>query len=147
MYIDDLGSTLGDSKVYSDFLQKGSHHSSCAVFNLDQLLFRCETQLAVILFFDDVFYSDQKEKRKQGQNTHVFVLFRNPRCQMQIATLSRQMGIFNSKTVQSAYKQSTCLDDKFGYLILDTRAQTADHVRLISKIFPSEYPPICFLET
>ncbi len=116
--------------MYTEFLTKGSHHTNTLVFNLDQLLF-----------------SDQKEKRKQGQNTHVFVLFRNPRCQMQIGVLSRQLGILNPKTVQEAYRQSTCLDNKYGYLIIDTRADTADEVRLISRIFPEEYPPLCYIES
>lgn len=126
---DDLGSTLGDSKAYTRFLEIGSHHGNCITFNLDQQLF-----------------SDQREKRKQTLMTNVAVLFRTPMGKEQIERFSRKMGLVSKKTVQAAFCDCTGRHRPYGYLILDNRQTSADEARLITNVFRDQYPPLCYLD-
>ena len=69
-------------------------------------------------------------------NAQVLVIFKNPRDKAQIMCLARQVSPDNTKFIMSAYRQST--QKPHGYLILNLKQDTPDHLRIRDSIFYQE---------
>ena len=115
--LDDLMNET-DQRVTSLFT-KGSHHRNMSVMFIVQNLF-----------------GKNKEQRTISLNTHYMVIFKNPRDTSQITHLAKQMYPGKLKYVQESYKDAT--SSAHGYLLVDLRQDTPDHLRLRTNIFPPE---------
>ena len=115
--IDDLMAETDDriTKLFT----KGSHHRDISVLYIVQNLF-----------------GKNKEQRTISLNSHYIVLFKNPRDGAQITNLAKQMYPGRVSYVQESFKDATATPH--GYLLLDLRQDTPDHLRLRSNIFPYE---------
>ena len=115
--LDDLMNET-DQRV-TNLFTKGSHHRNMSVMMIVQNLF-----------------GKNKEQRTISLNSHYLVVFKNPRDASQITHLAKQMYPGKLKYVQESYKDATC--SAHGYLLVDLRQDTPDHLRLRTSIFPLE---------
>ena len=115
--IDDL-MCESDERVTRLFT-KGSHHRDISVIHIVQNLF-----------------NKHKEQRTINLNSHYIVLFKNPRDASQITHLAKQMYPGQTRYMQEAYKSAT--SKPFGYLLVDLKQDTPEHLRLRTNIFPGE---------
>lgn len=115
--IDDQMSDV-DYRV-SQLFTKGSHHRNVSVIYIVQNLF-----------------DQNKEHRTISLNTHYMVIFKNPRDGSQIEHLAKQMYPGHVPYVRDAFAQAT--KEAHGYLLVDLKQSTPDHLRLRSHIFPGE---------
>jgi GTPase SAR1 family protein len=115
--LDDLMAETDDrvTKLFT----RGSHHRNLSVIYIVQNLF-----------------GKNKEQRTISLNSHYIVLFKNPRDGSQITNLAKQMYPGRTSYVQEAFKDATA--HPHGYLLLDLRQDTPDHLRLRANIFPDE---------
>ena len=90
--------------------------------------------LSVILLLQNLYHQG-KFSRDINLNAHYLILFRNPRDQMQIKHLSRQLG--QSDNILKAYNDST--SEYYGYLLIDISPASDPTYMLRTKIFPDEY--------
>lgn len=116
--IDDL-MTETDGRV-TDLFTKGSHHKNMSVMYIVQNLF-----------------GKNKEQRTISLNSHYLVVFKNPRDASQITHLAKQMYPGRIKYVQDSFKDAT--SSPHGYLLVDLRQETPDHLRLRTDIFPPNH--------
>ena len=116
--IDDLMNETDDrvTKLFT----KGSHHRNASVMYIIQNLF-----------------GKNKEQRTISLNSHYLVIFKNPRDASQITHLAKQMYPGKLKYVQESFKDATTRPH--GYLLVDLRQETPDHLRLRTNIFPPEH--------
>ena len=115
--IDDQMAEI-DSSVTKLFT-KGSHHLNIS-----------------IVFIVQNIFSSNKEHRTISLNTHYMILFKNPRDKTQISHLSKQMFPGKSNYMQESYLNA--VSNPYGYLLIDLRQQTPDHLRLRTDIFPHQ---------
>jgi hypothetical protein len=115
--IDDLMAETDDrvTKLFT----KGSHHRDVSVVYIVQDLF-----------------SKNKEHRSISLNAHYLVIFKSPRDASQITHLAKQMYPGNIKYLQETFQDAT--SSPHGYLLVDLKQQTPEHMRLRSHIFPGE---------
>lgn len=124
--LDDLMAET-DERVTKLFT-KGSHHRSLSVMLIVQNLF-----------------GKNKEQRTISLNSHYIVLFKNPRDASQITHLGKQMFPGKLKYIQESFKDAT--SQPHGYLLLDLRQETPDHLRLRTRIFPSrEHQQVVYVQ-
>ena len=117
LIIDDLmGET--DQSVMNLFT-KGSHHRNLSVLHLVQNLF-----------------NKNKHTRTISLNAHYLVLFKNPRDASQVTQLAKQMYPGHVKFLQEAFADAT--SEAYGYLLIDLKQQTPEHLRLRTNILPDE---------
>lgn len=114
LVLDDLMSET-DARVTKLFT-KGSHHRNVSVLYIVQNIF-----------------DRNKELRTISLNSHYIVLFKNPRDGSQITNLAKQMYPGKVSYVQEAFKDATAAPH--GYLLLDLRQETPDHLRIRTNIF------------
>ena len=121
MIIDDLMAETDDrvTKLFT----KGSHHRNLSVMYIVQNLF-----------------GKNKEQRTISLNSHYLVIFKNPRDASQITNLAKQIYPGKVKYVQESYKDATSVP--YGYLLIDLRQDTPDHLRLRTAMFPGEYQAV-----
>lgn len=112
--IDDLMSET-DERV-TNLFTKGSHHRDMSVIYIVQNLF-----------------GKNKEQRTISLNSQYLVVFKNPRDASQITHLAKQMYPGQTRYVQEAFKDATSA--AHGYLLLDLKQDTPDHLRLRTNIF------------
>lgn len=115
--VDDLMAET-DGRVTKLFT-KGSHHRNISVIDIVQNLF-----------------NKNKENRTISLNSQYMVLFKNPRDASQITHLAKQMYPGHTKFMQEAFENATLL--AFGYLLVDLKQDTPEHMRLRTNIFPGE---------
>jgi hypothetical protein len=115
--IDDLMSECG--REITNIFTKGSHHRNLSVWFLMQN-----------------FFHQAKEIRTITLNAHYIILFKNPRDKQQIKVLARQMYDKDSQAMEQAYAITSA--EPHGYLLIDLKQSTPDHLRLRSKIVPGE---------
>ena len=125
LIIDDLMAETDHS--VTRLFTKGSHHRN----------------ISVMLIVQNLFFKN-KESRTISLNSHYMVLFKNPRDASQITQLAKQMYPGKTRWMQEAYKDAT--SRPFGYLLVDLRQSTPEHLRLRSHIFPDEQPQEVYLE-
>ena len=115
--VDDLMAEAdeGVTKLFT----KGSHHRNISVMYIVQNLFH-----------------KAKDHRTISLNAHYLVLFKNPRDVSQITTIAKQMAPGRVPYVREAFQDAT--RDPYGYLLVDFKQSTPDHLRLRTHIFPGE---------
>ena len=119
LIIDDQ---MGDCLQHvSDLFTMGAHHDNCSVIFVSQ-----------VVFFKDKAY------RTACQNAMYLILFRSPRCKVQISHLARQM-FGKAEPMIAAFEDAT--SKPFSNLIVDCRPDTPDALRLRSNILPDEGEP------
>jgi hypothetical protein len=119
--IDDLMDDAGKSTMISNLFTKGSHHRN----------------LSVILIVQNLFHQG-RHMRDISLNANYIVLFKNPRDSRQIVSLSSQIYPNSTGYLTSAYKQAT--ERPHGYLIINLTQNASDTQRLVTGIFPPEFP-------
>lgn len=117
LIIDDLMQET-DERV-TQLFTKGSHHHNISVVYLVQNVF-----------------GKNKELRTISLNTHYMVIFKNPRDGSQITHLAKQMFPRNVKYLQEAFADAT--SQPHGYLLIDLKQETPDHLRLRTNILQSQ---------
>ena len=117
--LDDVMAEAGESKSVASMFTQGSHHRNMTVVFLVQNLFQ-----------------QAKQMRNISLNTHYMVLYKNPRDQGQIRTLSYQMYPTEKNFLADAFADATAAPHS--YLLLDLHPETPEHMRVRSQIFPGE---------
>ena len=115
--IDDL-MTETDGRVTNLFTKK-SHHCNTSVVYLVQSIF-----------------PKNRESRTISLNAQYIVAFKNPRDATQVTHLARQMYPGRVKYMQEAFKDAT--SGPYGYLLIDLKQETPEHLRLRTNVFPDE---------
>lgn len=122
LVLDDLMSRINETIV--EIFTKHSHHLNCSV----------------VFIVQNLFYQN-KLMRTISLNTHYIVLFKNPRDVGQIDYLARQISPGNKTYVREAYKDAT--SRSYGYLLIDLRPETPEHLRLKTKFYLKNYLQLC----
>ena len=115
---------VAHSKSVSTLFTKVSHHRKCGVWFVTQNLF-----------------SPSKETRTRFINAHYLIIFKNPRDNLAISTLARQMSL---PSLVSIFKDIT-MTAPYTYILLDFRQETPDKIRIHTNITPSTYPPVVYI--
>lgn len=113
--IDDLMNQASQNTEVQNLFTKYCHHRNLSCIYLVQNLF-----------------VQGKASRTISLNTNYLVLFNNPRDKYQISLLGRQMFPGNSKYFLEAFNDA--MASPFGYLLIDYKSKTPDHLRLRSNI-------------
>jgi hypothetical protein len=98
---------------------KGSHHRNLSIWFLMQ----------------NVFHKG-KEIRSITLNGQYIILFNNPRDVQQVKVLARQMYGDDHKVLEEAFADAT--SKPHGYLLMDLKQDTPQHLRLRTNILPGE---------
>ena len=114
--IDDLMTET--NKSVSNLFTKGSHHRNLSVLQLVQNVF-----------------DKNKHTRTISLNAHYLVLFKNPRDASQITHLAKQMYPGHVRFLQEVFGDAT--SEAYGYLFIDLKQETPEHLRLRTKIMPN----------
>jgi len=115
--VDDLMAET-DERVTKLFT-KASHHRDVSVIYIVQNMF-----------------NKNKENRTISLNTQYITLFKNPRDASQTTHLAKQMYPGHSKYFQEVFQDAT--SKAHGYLFIDLKQATPEHLRLRTHIFPDE---------
>ena len=115
--LDDLMSET--DKSVTDLFTKGSHHRNISVLHLVQNLF-----------------DKNKHARTISLNAHYLVIFKNPRDASQITHLAKQMYPGHIHFLQEVFADAT--SKPFGYLLIDLKQETPEHLRLRTSVMPNE---------
>lgn len=121
LIIDDLMTSAAKSTDIANIFTRVSHHRN----------------VSVILIVQNIFHQG-RSMRDMSINSKYTILFKNPRDSAQIQHLSRQIYPNSKNFLGDAYKQAT--KRPHGYILLDFDQRTADHRRVITGIFPPEFP-------
>ncbi len=111
--IDDLMIDASKDKDVSNMFTVGSHHKN----------------MSIICLLQNLFYQG-KENRTMSLNSHYLVLFKNPRDQLQVSCLARQMYPNNAGYFMEKFKKATSVP--FGCLVVDLKQTTLEENRLKS---------------
>lgn len=117
--IDDLMTELSDSVELSNLFTKRAHHLNISVMFVVQNMFH-----------------KGRVMRDIAINSHYYVLLSNRRDLLQISTLGRQLFPGNSSYFLESYKDA--IAKPFGYLIVDMKPDTPEHLRVRTNIFAAE---------
>jgi hypothetical protein len=98
---------------------KGSHHRNISIWFLLQN-----------------FFHKGKEIRSITLNAHYIILFKNPRDKQQVKVLARQMFDSDYQYMEEAFTDAT--SQPHGYLLVDLKQDTPEHLRLRTNILPGE---------
>lgn len=85
-----------------------------------------------VVYIVQNLYSQDRNHRTCALNASYTIVFRNIRDSGQITHLARQMFPAQGRYFMDAYKDATA--QPFGYLLIDTRTQTPDHLRLRTNV-------------
>jgi hypothetical protein len=121
LIIDDLMEDAGKSSKVANLFTRGSHHRN----------------LSVVLIVQNMFHQGRK-MRDISLNSSYIILFKNPRDMQQIISLGRQIYPRQNKYLSEAFALAT--KRPHGYLVVNLTQAAADHGRLLTGIFPPEYP-------
>ena len=116
------------NKDFENLFCNISHHRNCSIIFLTQNLF----------YKHPVF-------RTMSLNTHYLVTMKNDRDKQQISILGRQFSPGNSNFLTQVMQDAT--RKPYGYTLVDFKPNTAPAVRVLSNIFPHEFPVCVYLET
>ena len=115
--LDDLMSDIVKDEDLQQLFTHGSHHMNLTILYLTQNAF-CQGKCA----------------RTISLNCAYLILFKNPRDIYQIQLMGRQIGLPN--TLHEAYDD--CMEEKYGYLVVDLSPHHVGLPRLWSHVFPEE---------
>ena len=107
--LDDLMTSSAKDNRINELFTEGSHHRNMSVIAINQ----------------NLFYNKDPTQRR---NCHYLVLFNNPVDQQQVMTLARQMYPGDTQRLLRHFKAATSIP--YGYLVLDLKPFTSDHLRL-----------------
>ena len=113
---DDLMRDATKNSDICELYTEGSHHRN----------------LSVICLLQNIYHHG-RENRTMSLNTQYLVLFKNPRDQLQVMTLSRQMFPHRSYQFMDQFNRATA--KPFGYLVIDLKQNTPDYQRLRTDAF------------
>ena len=119
LVLDDLMGECSKDQRVSDLFTRGSHHKGISVLYLTQNLF-----------------PPGKLSRTISLNSHYFIVFKNPRDSLGIATLAKQMFPRRTQYLMDSFHDAT--KKPFSYLLIDCHPQTPESIRLRTNIFPGE---------
>ena len=125
LVIDDLSDSI-DHKLIGALFTRMSHHRN----------------ISVIFLLNNLYYRGLKNMRDISLNTNYLVLFKSPRDQSSILTLARQLFGKEYKLMLDAYADA--IKEKYGFLLIDSKAATPDIFRLRAKIFPDQLT-VCYV--
>lgn len=117
--LDDLMLDVVKNSEMEMLFTRGAHHKKLSIIYLNQNMF-CQG----------------KNARSISLNCHYLILFQNLRDCFQIKKLGQQIYPNQSQVLVEAYKD--CLQNDFGYLVIDLSPWSDHHYRLRSNIFPGE---------
>jgi flagellar motor protein MotB len=120
--LDDLMIDATKNKDISNMFTVGSHHRN----------------MSIICLLQNLFYQG-KENRTMSLNSHYLVLFKNPRDQLQVSHLARQMYPHNSGYFMEKFQKAT--SKPYGCLVVDLKQDTTDADRLKSGQLQGRGPP------
>ena len=109
--LDDLMLDATTNKDVSNMFTVGSHHKN----------------ISVICLLQNIFYQG-KENRTMSLNSHYLVLFKNPRDQLQVSCLARQMYPHKSAYFLEKFLKAT--SQPYGCLVVDLKQDTLEKDRL-----------------
>lgn len=104
-----------------------SHHMNCSIIFLTQNL-----------------YYQNNTFRTMSRNTQYLVLMKNDRDKLQGSILGKQYSPGNHTFIPQVLKEATKLP--YSYLIIDFSPETNSSVRVLSNIFPHEFPTRAYIE-
>ena len=81
-------------------------------------------------------FDQGKGHRTISLNAHYLVLLKNPRDASQITHIPKQVYPGHTQFVREAFEDAT--REPYGYLLIDLKQTTPDHLRLRTRIFPDE---------
>ena len=114
--LDDLSQESQNSKEFTNFLTRGSHHTNTTLISLEHFLF-----------------SNAAERRKQSPHFHQIILFKNNRSMTQINLLAKQSGMIEPEVVKQGF--TDIMQKDFAYLIVDMRTDTPQELRVLTNVF------------
>jgi len=117
--LDDLMNEVVKNSDIELLFTRGAHHKKLTVIYLNQNLF-CQG----------------KNAKSINLNCHYLVLFHNLRDNSQIKRLGQQIFPGEGEVLVQAYKD--CMQESFGYLVIDLSPGSDPKHRLRSKVFPGE---------
>ena len=117
---DDLMESINETN--SKIFTKIAHHENASIIFLTQSLF-----------------VDNKHYRVMSRNATYMIIMKNPRDVSQIKNLAAQVGVDKNLLIE-AYKEAT--KRPYTYLFIDYHAQTPEHIRFRSDIFPNGASPM-----
>lgn len=118
--IDDLQKEVSDSSAVEKLFTRESHHRN----------------LSVCLLLQNIFYQG-KIMRTLALNSHVIILFKNPRSNSQLRILQSQLGL---KHLLEAYND--IMKTPYSYLVVDCSPDADPRYQLRTHVFPGEVPII-----
>ena len=124
--VDDNMHKATNDILISDLFTKKSHHKNITVIILLQNLF-----------------PKSKYMRDISISSNYIVLFKNPRENMQVKLLGRQIDGDKSNFISNCYLDST-KSKPFSYLILDLGQTTPEFLKVRTNVFPDETPQIVY---
>lgn len=123
--VDDGFNEIGNT-METMFVQ-GSHHLNASIIHVCQSLFH-----------------ENRKYRTMSLNCKYLVVMKSPRDQQQIIHLASQIAPYRTGFIMDAWNRATKLP--YSYLIFDFSQFQSDAVRLRSRLFEDEFPPVVFLE-
>ena len=124
---DDLSNETQNSKDFTSFLMRGSHHSNCCLISIEHFLF-----------------AQSAQRRLQSPQFNQIIMYKSNRSYHQIGTLARQIALKNPKLLQWAY--SDAISKPYSYLVVDLRNETPDELRLLTNVFgENDLPTFIYL--
>ena len=124
LLVDDLSTETQNSRDFTNFMIRSSHHCNCCLVSIEHFL-----------------YGDSKERRLQSPHWHQYILFKNQRSLHQIRLLARQTSLDADK-VEFAYSDAT--SNPYGYLVMDFRKDTVPEMRLLTNVMHEHGGP-CYV--
>jgi hypothetical protein len=89
-----------------------------------------------VLYLTQNLFPPGERSRTISLNSHVLVVFRNPRDSLGVPTLARQMFPKHTKYLMEAFHDAT--SEAYGYLVIDCHQMTPENMRLRTNILPGE---------
>ena len=118
--IDDMMKDATENKDVCELFIEGAHHRNLSVACIMQNL-----------------YNKGRGNRTMNLNTQYLVVFKNPRDQLQIAALARQMFPGNSRKLLDAYERA--VEKPHGSLLIDFKQSTPESLRLRPNILNNNF--------
>lgn len=119
LVLDDFSLQLNET--VTNLFQVLSHHHSLHVAVLTQSLF-----------------SKNKQQRDITLNSTHLVLFKNPRDRSVATSLGRQFAPGHAGDFSRVYEEAT--REPHSYLMINLQQNCPDHLRLVSRIYPDQWP-------
>jgi hypothetical protein len=125
--LDDLANEIIGNQEMLKLFTQGMHHRNISVVFMTQNL-----------------YQQGKHARTIALNVKYLVLFANPRDNLQVACLGRQLFPGKSERLVEAYLDAVSHNHR-GYILIDLQSPSSESYRLRTNVFPSDEYMIVYL--